>query len=78
MEWLNQYSGLFSLLALLAAIVVPIVIYRREKNDSKKEIQAELDAMEEVKKEDFYNMCGSDSYRQEMLHRRILEKKLKG
>ena len=33
-ESLNNYAGLFSLLAVLAAIVVPIVIHKRERQDN--------------------------------------------
>lgn len=45
MEFLNQYSGLFSLLAVLASIVIPIVIYEKGKSDKRKDAQEELDAM---------------------------------
>ena len=45
MEFLNQYSGLFSLLAVLASIVIPIVLYKKEKRDQRKSAQEELDAM---------------------------------
>ena len=60
MELLNQCSGLFSLLAVLAAVIVPIIIFKKQyKNDAEKErlvkketaererqdAQAELDAM---------------------------------
>ncbi len=45
MEILNQYSGLFSLLAVLASVVIPIVIYKKEKRDQRKAAQDELDAM---------------------------------
>ena len=31
MEFLNQCSGLFSLLAVLAAIIVPIVIFKKQR-----------------------------------------------
>lgn len=31
MEFLNQCSGLFSLLAVLAAVIVPIVIFRKQR-----------------------------------------------
>lgn len=45
MEILNQYSGFLSLLAVIAAVVVPIIIYRKEKSDQRKAAQDELDAM---------------------------------
>lgn len=45
MEILNQYSGLFSLLAVIASVVIPILIYRKEKSDQRKAAQDELDAM---------------------------------
>ncbi len=47
MEILTQYSGLFSLLAVIAAIIVPVFIYHKEKRDQRKDAQDELDAMED-------------------------------
>lgn len=47
MEILNQYSGLFSLLAVIASVVIPILIYRKEKSDQRKAAQDELDAIED-------------------------------
>lgn len=48
MEMLNQYSGLFSLLAVLSSVIIPIVIYKKEKHDQRKAAQDELDAMNDV------------------------------
>lgn len=31
LDWINQNSGLFSLLAVLAAVIVPIVIFRKQR-----------------------------------------------
>ena len=47
MEALNNYAGLFALLALVAAIVVPYVIYRKQKADERRALQDELEAMNE-------------------------------
>lgn len=46
-ESLNNYAGLLSLLAVLAAIVVPCVIYKKERNDERQAMQDELEAMED-------------------------------
>ena len=50
MEWLynliielNNYAGLFSLLALLAAIIVPFSIYRKNKQDARQDAIDELE-----------------------------------
>lgn len=43
---LNDYAGLFSLLAVLAAVYVPYVIYKKERKNEKQAMQNELDAME--------------------------------
>lgn len=50
MEWLynliielNNYAGLFSLLALLAAIIVPFSIYRKNKQDAQQDAIDELE-----------------------------------
>lgn len=45
METLNQYSGLFSLLAVIAAIIVPYLIHRIEKKERKQDLKDELDAL---------------------------------
>ncbi|WP_337931955.1 hypothetical protein [Hallella sp.] len=50
MECLNELSGLFSLLAVVAsvvAIVVAVVIYCKQKKDHLQDMKDELDAMEE-------------------------------
>ena len=50
MELLNEYSGLFSLLAVVAsvvAIMVAVVIYRKQKKEHLQDLKDELDAMEE-------------------------------
>ena len=33
MDFLNQCSGLFSLLAVLASVIVPIVIFKKQRKD---------------------------------------------
>ena len=47
---LNDYAGLFSLLAMIAAIIVPYRIYKKERNDrsnaERQAMQDELEAME--------------------------------
>ena len=50
MECLNEYSGLFSLLAVVTsvvAIMVAVVIYRKQKKEHLQDLKDELDAMEE-------------------------------
>ena len=42
MEFLNQCSSLFSLLAVLAAIIVPIVIFKNNANTMKKPRKEEM------------------------------------
>ena len=46
-ESLNNYAGLFSLLAVLSAIVVPIVIYKKERKAEKLSMKDELEAMQD-------------------------------
>ena len=51
MEWiysLNAYAGLFSLLAVIAAIVVPYAIYKKGRKDERRAMQDELDAMNDM------------------------------
>ena len=50
MELLNEYSGLFSLLAVVASIVsivVSVMIYRKQKKEHLQDLKDEYDAMEE-------------------------------
>lgn len=47
MECLNNYSGLLSLLAVVASVIVPFWIYRKQKKEQKQDLKDELDAMEE-------------------------------
>lgn len=50
MECLNEFSGLFSLLAVVTsvvAIMVAVVIYRKQKKEHLQDLKDELDAMEE-------------------------------
>ena len=48
---LNDYAGLFSLLAMIAAIIVPYRIYKKERNDrsnvERQAMQDELEAIEQ-------------------------------
>ena len=47
MELLNEYSGLFSLLAVVASVIVPLWIYRKQKKEHLQDLKDEYDAMEE-------------------------------
>ena len=46
-ESLNNYAGLFSLLAVLAAIVVPIAIHKMERKEERLAMKDELEAMQD-------------------------------
>ena len=49
MEFLNEYSGLFSLLAVVASIVsigVSVMIYRKQKKEQLQDLQDEYEAIE--------------------------------
>ena len=45
---LNDYSGLFALLAFLAAAIVPFCIYRKQKKDDRRAMRDELEAMNDI------------------------------
>ncbi len=68
---LNNYAGLFSLLAVVVAIVVPWIIYRKTQKAHKQELQNELEAMEEDMRWAF-----SSEERQMNIRKRKLEKDL--
>ncbi len=46
LESLNEYAGLFSLLAVFASVIVPFVIYKKERKDEKQAMKDELEAMQ--------------------------------
>lgn len=69
---LNQYAGLFSLLAVLAAIIVPYRIYRKQRLDEYQSNRDELDAMNEAGR---FAMTGDE--RERFSKRTFLEKKMK-
>lgn len=71
-HWLNDYAGLFSLLAVLAAIFVPYRIYRKQRNDEYQSLKDELDSMAEINR---FPM--SHSERELYTRKSILEKRLK-
>ena len=75
MGLLNEYSGLFSLLAVVAsvvAIVVSVVIYRKQNKEHLQDLKYEYDAMEEIS---VYPMGLDD--REYYGRKRYLEKKLR-
>lgn len=59
LDWINQNSGLFSLLAVIASVVVPIVIFMRqrkhdedaEQRSIERELQAEQRRKEEIRQD---------------------------
>ena len=51
MEFLNEYSGLFSLLAVVASIVsivVSVMIYRKQKKDHLQDLKDEYETIEKT------------------------------
>lgn len=74
MEFLNEYSGLFSLLAVVTsvvAIVVPVIIYRKQKKQQLQDLQDEYEAIESTSK---FPM--SIAEREYFIHESCLQKKL--
>lgn len=45
LSWLNECAGLFALFALIAAIGMPIFIYKQQKKEERQKMQDEYDAM---------------------------------
>lgn len=75
MGLLNEYSGLFSLLAVVAsvvAIVVSVVIYRKQKKQQLQDLLDEYEAMESNSK---FPM--SIAEREYIIHERCLQKKIR-
>lgn len=55
MELLNEYSGLFSLLAVVVSVIVPFWIYRKQKKEQEKYYY-----MQKNDQEHFYNLQKKD------------------
>lgn len=55
MEFLNEYSGLFSLLAVVASVIVPFWIYRKQKKEQEKYYY-----MQKNDQDHFYNLQKKD------------------
>lgn len=55
MEFLNEYSGLFSLLAVVVSVIVPFWIYRKQKKEQEKYYY-----MQKNDQEHFYNLQKKD------------------
>lgn len=75
MEFLNEYSGLFSLLAVVASIVsivVSVIIYRKQKKLQLQDLQDEYEAIESNSK---FPM--SIAEREYFIHESYLQKKLR-
>ena len=75
MEWLkslNEYAGLFSLLAVVAAIIVPFIIYCKERRDAKRTAKSELDAINDLSQ---FPMTKDE--RDHFTHKRVLEETVK-
>lgn len=72
MEALNNYAGLFALLALIATIVVPIVIYKLQKKEERQKLQDEYDALQQSLRVHF-----TKEQREINIKKYVLEKQLK-
>lgn len=55
MEILNEYSGLFSLLVVVASVIVPFWIYRKQKKEQEKYYYKQKNDQEH-----FYNLQKKD------------------
>jgi hypothetical protein len=79
MEWisnivdgLNKFSGLFSLLAVIVAAVVPYIIYKKQQRDKRLDALDELEAMNDLSQNPM-----NYSERNYYTRKRVLEKKSK-
>lgn len=72
METLNNYAGLFALLALIATIVVPYIIYKWQKKEERQKLQDEYDALQQSLRVPF-----TKEQREINIKKYVLEKQLK-
>lgn len=69
-QCLNNNAGVVAALSVLVAIVVPCCLYQKGKRDKKKDLQSELEAMNES-----HNNMTADA-RQEAIRRSTIYKQL--
>ena len=43
LDWINQNSGLFSLLAVIASVIVPIAIFKKQRKDDEEAEQRSVE-----------------------------------
>ena len=43
LDWINQNSGLFSLLAVIASVIVPIAIFKKQRKDDEEAEQRSIE-----------------------------------
>lgn len=70
---LNDFAGLFALLALLVSILMPYLLYIREKKDKKKTMRDELKIYDEMSR---YPFPMSNEERKFCAHKELLKKSL--
>ena len=70
--WLNQFNGILSLCAVLAAIIVPYIIYKKQRKDNLQSIKDELEAMNDMS---LFPMSGS--HRERYTRQSYLKRQLK-
>lgn len=73
-DGLNEYAGMFSLLAVLAAVIIPMIVYWLERRDYKKSIRNKLEASRE---NDIFPMPMSESERERQRQISAWSKELK-
>lgn len=59
---LNDYSGLFALLAFFAAIFIPVYIYKKQKEDNRQSLRDELEAINESSRLSLFTQEERDHY----------------
>lgn len=70
--WLNQFAGILSLCAVLAAIIVPYRIYKKQRKDDLQSIKDELESIEEISR---FPMSSSE--RELYTRKSLLERQMK-
>ena len=71
-DWINANAGVVSFFALLAAVIVPWVIYRKNKKAKLQEMQDEYEARKE-----YQGVAMPSSDKEASIRRRALEKGIK-
>lgn len=71
-NWINTNAGVFSLLAVIATIVIPIWIYRRNRKEELQQMQDRYEEMERLQ-----SVAWPSDAKDQIIEKEVLKKAIK-